>query len=247
MVWLLLFSIVFGGTQSPILDQHFEKMVKKNIPDKEKQEHILNIASSYQHNGDVYNQNKKQTINELEYKFDHKTTPINELEEAFYGYLENEKTLDRKTINCRLKLQKYIEDSVWHNILKGMNSELKEHEKDLNYTHARIENRLYVMRANLTDNIVDKDELSIILKDFDEHSSNVLASSKIIRNLRIYQNDTIRNIQSSRVELESLYQKRYELQTDLFKTYLSFHHTLVNHTTEKEWITIQHNIKPTFY
>ena len=247
MVWLLLFSITFGGVQSPSLNDYFERSIAVNINDEHNKKHVLKVVASYKYNAEVLEDAQRQAVNLLAYEFEHRATPTEELVLTYHKCLDNEVQLNRKTINCRLKIQHNINDEEWKVILSDLSEQGRLHENHLDWTHEKLEESFDVLRTNLNDHIADEAKRSVVLDAFTEHEKQVMGAIDSIQSLRDYRNVVVNNIKSTRKDLERLQDGRYKIQTHLFDTYIVFHKVFVENTTEEEWTSLLKEVKPMIY
>jgi hypothetical protein len=246
MIWLLLLSIIYGDTQSPFLDVHFEKHIKTYVLDKERKKHILTIYKSSKDDATLYMENEQKLTTELEYQFEQQSTSIEDLTQAFIFIGERRNELQHKMINSRLKMQKHLKEEEWKSILSEIEKDLSANEKNLDNTQARLISRFKVINGILKEKISNETSRDKILDAFSTHEMLVIDLAKDIRKHRLHDNATLRNINASREELEVVMDERNQYALDLYNTYISLHQTLAENTTTKEWKAILHEVRTVF-
>lgn len=246
MIWILLLSIIYGGTQSPFLDVNFEKHIKSFVKNEEEKKRILTIYNSSKGDVALYIENEKKNIKELEYQFEQQSTDEADLTQAFLLIGERQKELQSKMINSRLKMQKHIKEDEWNLILSAIENDLRANEKDLDNTTARLESRFGIVRGILKKVVKDENRSDLILDAYGTHELLVMDLSKDIRKHRLYDNPTLQNIQASRQELEQVINERNQFSFDLYKTYISLHQVTAENTESKEWREIIREVKVIF-
>lgn len=246
MIWLLLFSIIYGGTQSPFVDVHFDKHVKSIVKDKDRKKHVLTIYESSRDDVSLYLANEQKLMADLEYQFEQQNTSTEDLTQSFLYIGERRGELQYKMMNARLKMQKYILADEWKLILTEVEKDLAENEKDLDNTQARLVSRFKVVKGVIKDKIEDENSRSKVLEAFETHEMLVMDLEKDIRKHRLQDNTTLRNLYATREELELVMSERNQYSLDLYATYVSLHKTLAENTTPKEWKEISNEVKSIF-
>tara|TARA_B100000809_G_scaffold1765_1_gene2028 strand:+ start:1599 stop:2342 length:744 start_codon:yes stop_codon:yes gene_type:complete len=246
MSWLLLFSIIYGGTQSPFTDVYFEKHINTYILDEERKKDILAIYNSTRVDAALYKINEQKRIDELEYQFEQKRTSSDDLTHSFFLIGERRDDLKEKMINVRLKMQEYIKADEWALILPEIEKDLRMSETNLDYTQARLEMRFNTIGGIIRQEIRAENSREKVLDAFSTHEFLVMDLAKDIRKHRLYDNLTLRSINATRAKLEVVMEERNQYCVDLYKTYIELHQVLAENTTQKEWDSIIHEVKINF-
>ena len=89
MIWILLYSLIFGSSDSPLVNTDLKKYVKKYVVDKERKEQILDLAKDFKSEVKALNKVKKKKFKELHKLNENYNTSKEQLEAVFNANMES--------------------------------------------------------------------------------------------------------------------------------------------------------------
>ena len=238
-LFTLLFTVVFGTSESPFILPKAEKTIKKNIEDKDRREEILTIMKNYKKEWKALEKTKKQQAKSLSKLNKDRNTDTEALAELLRTSRKQREKLNSKLIDGRIKIAGMIKQEEWDEIMKGVIIIKPKTEKKLTKaetkTLLRKDKKIAAIREEIEAafrDTVKRKEVSEYLLRFEEDITDLITEN----NTFTYKDqDVLRDQAATREEVAEVIQRLEDFREKVHHSFLDLRKNLVSLSTEENW------------
>ena len=231
--------IIFGGGESPYILPDAEKLIKKNIEDKDRKKEVLAYMKDYKKEWKALKKTeKKQTKSAAKLNKKRDADP-KELANIFQQSRDQRNVLYDNLIKSRLAVQKLISDEEWDTIIKKALDEKPKTTKKIDKEEAKARFKQNKKIQSIADEIESvfsdektREKAAEYLKDFENDLTNQLLN---IQNFTYEDQEVLRDHNASEDELNSVTQNLENYRNEVHSSYLNLREKLVELSTEENW------------
>ena len=143
MIWAILFSLIFGSSESVLMNPKFNKHVRKHVEDKGRKHKILDLTKAFEKEAKSQRKKEKKKVKEMNDLNTSRTTTAEEFEIFFDKLLNDKIELAHKRIVLRLAVQDQFERTEWDLLLADSKEvwakDGKKRKKDINKLNKSFE------------------------------------------------------------------------------------------------------------
>lgn len=242
MLWILLFILIFGRSESLTMIPKFDKRVKKYVEVEAKKKEILASIKAFKKEKKAHQKGEKKFLKHFAANSLARNTPLEFFEISFEKMYADQNKFDQISVEERLKIQKLLKEDEWQNILKatekGLKKEQKNNQKALKKLNKVIEKIKKSIAKELPDSKKKEQAISIANQLQTDINKEVNAFFKI----NYLENDTLRNINATEAEIQAVVDKMSAIRKNIFDAFVKARFEMVNATTEQEWNSIVKSI-----
>lgn len=108
MIWALLFSIIFGGSESVFLNSKVKKHVRRHVEEKDTRKEIQLIIKDFGKGAKKFRKQEKKWNKELAGLNANRAATSDEFRVFFQRYMEAKKVLHESGISARIEIRDKI-------------------------------------------------------------------------------------------------------------------------------------------
>ena len=246
MIWVLLFSLIFGKSDSPLANPKHQKHIKKVVKDENRQSQILEITKKFKDDVKTLKSLSKGEARSFGKMNKNWETENEEFERIFSLVLENRRIFQEKGIDARVKITPLILDNEWNDYLmfadNAWDKEAKSRKKTLKKLNKRVDKAERVINNKITSTENNKSAINYI----NSFRGTLIQVKKEYSEINSYGNDILRNRHATRNELIEHAEKMNSLRIELHGSFLESRQGIKDLTTEDQWNSIAKSINNIF-
>lgn len=246
MIWILLYSLIFGSSDSPLANTEFKKHVKKYVVDKDRKGEILDIAKDFKSEIKTLNKVKKKNFKELHKLNGDYNRTRQEMETVFNVIMESRMTYQNTEIDVRLKIAPLIMEEEWEQILDKSLKDWDKGQKKRDKAVAKLTKKLDKLDKVVVKKVAEKETLKKVQVVLSTFRSDLLQIQKAYHETHTLANPVIGNLNATREDLEGYYQNNNELRRGFYRSYLDARMGAHKLVSASEWKAISKSMNNVF-
>jgi len=239
MIWALLFSIIFGGSESVFLNSKVKKHIKRHIVEKETRKEVLLIIKDFEKEAKKLKKEEKKWNKELADLNANRTATTGEFKVFFQRYMGTKKELHKRGMSARIEIRDKISPETWEKIIV-----------DAGYTHEKEETKRskYILKLKKSISKIEKKVGKVIIDPsrrtkvkqvFEEFKNSVIEIQREYDRFNYAENVVLAYYNSTMNDLQKVQDEIDLLHWQLFDAFTDTHLKLVHATTDEEWDKVQ--------
>ncbi len=246
MLWVLLFTLIFGGSESALINAKSKKHIKKHVANKEVRNEVLGLIKTYEKEAKSFSKVKKKRKKELAQLNADRSTARDQFKALFSGYMDSKKELDQLAISNSFKSRQLISDSEWQNILVDAVAGYEKNKKKRAKRTAKLKKSIAKVHRSVEKSIKEEKRRSQVKQIVDKFEISMMEIQKNYNQINYQDNEVLRNRNSTKEELVQLQRSMNNLWRELFDLYTSTRTEIAELASDEEWKTIQKSINKIF-
>jgi len=246
MLWVLLFTLIFGGSESALINAKSKKHIKKHVANKEVRNEVLHLIKSYEKEAKSFSKVKKKRKKELAQLNEDRSTSRDQFKALFSGYMDSKKKLDQSAISNSFKARQLISDSEWQNILVDAVADYEKNKKKRQKRTAKLKKSMAKVHRAVEKSINEGKRRSQVKQIVDKFELSMVEIQKNYNQINFQDNEVLRNRNSTKEELVQLQRSMNNLWRELFDLYTSTRTEIAELASDREWKTIQKALNKIF-
>ena len=246
MIWALLFSLIFGGSESVLMNPKFKKHIRKHVEEKERKQQILDLVKVYEKEAKRFHKKEKKKVKEMNALNADRTTSVSEFERFFKRVMEEHLELAKKRMVLRLTIQEQIEKSEWDFLVEDSkivwNKNSKKRVKYIHKLNKSFEKAIFRIKRNILNEKRKQEAISIV----EIFKADLIQKQKDFNGLNISERPVFQDKDVSESDLQSIQDEINLLRWDIYNAYIKAHKDLVEVLEEDEWPKIVKSINKIF-
>lgn len=235
MIWALLFSVLFGGSESVFLDSKVKKHVRRHVEEKDTRKEILLIIKDFEKEGKKFRKSEKNWNKELVDLNANRAATHDEFKAFFQSYMIAKKVLNESGLSARIEIRDKLSQETWEKIIVDARSTYeKEGKKRLKYI-SKMNKSISKIEKKVGKEIADSSRRTEVKQAVQEFKSSVIEIQKEYDRFNYAENAVLANYKSSLNDLQKVQDEHDLLQWQLFNAFTDTHMKLVHATTDEEW------------
>ena len=239
---LAILALIFGGgghLQGAFFElPDVEKLIKRNVEDDLRKKQALKITKDYFKAVKEMRKEEKKLVKQLETAGADRNTSPEGLSDLVNSLSNNELKGMNNWVDLRMNITEVISREEFQKIIEAGTAENKKTEKDDQKVSAKQEKTFLKMRSTLKEEIANKETLDQILRDWQKYEDEVNGLLEMREKKNYKFDETLRNHNATREELQSAIDEFSSANQGVFKAYQTFHFQLIEKTSEAEWDNI---------
>ena len=238
-LFTLLTALVFGGNESPFILQNAEKIIKKEIQDKDRKKEIQAMMKEYKKEWKALNKTKKKQAKSIAKLNKDRNTATEQLAEKFEKFRVQRVELNQKLIDGRIKVARLIEQEEWDKILTDVVQISPKAEKKLTKAEAKVKIKQDKKLQSIGDEIeavfsdpVEREQATQYLLQFEDDIIVFLTSSS---KFTYRDQEALQDRSASKEEIAGVIQKLEDYRANVHHSFLELRKNLVELSNEKNW------------
>ncbi|MCK5468667.1 MAG: hypothetical protein KAI99_09160 [Cyclobacteriaceae bacterium] len=239
MIWALLFSIIFGGSESVFLDSKVKKHIKRHVVEKDSRKEILLIIKNFEKEAKKLRKGEKKWNKELVDLNANRAATSGEFRAFFQRYMEAKKVLNDSGLSARIEIRDKLSPETWGKIIADARSTYEKEGKKRTKYISKLKKSLSKIEKKVGKEISDVSRRTEVIKAVQEFKNSVVETQKEYDRFNYAENAALANYNSSLNDLQKVQEEIDLLLWQLFDAFIDTHMNLVNATTEDEWYKVQ--------
>ncbi len=239
MIWALLFSLIFGGSDNVLINPKSKKHVKKHVIQKETRKEILDIINNYEKDAKKFNKVKKKRKKEMYQMNSDRSVKGDDFREFFKAYMEERKLLDAHALESGIQVRVLISDEEWVLILADAETDYLKRQDKREKKIRQLRKAFRKVEKAIDKSISEGERISGAKHIIQIYKNAVIKIQGDYDNFNYRDNKILSNRNASREELQNAQSTVDVILWELFEAYTKTHVDMVDITTEEEWQKIQ--------
>ena len=246
MLWALLFTLIFSGPESGMINAKFKKHVKKYVVEKERKDQILILVKFFEKESKALRKKEKKSMTQLAELNTSKTTTTEQFQEFFNQVMIDRTKMNDIKLETRMKVQQLIEPSEWDQIVTASKAYWNKNEKKRAKQISKLKKSFLKTELKIEKTITDPHRQQKALAIVRQFKDEVVRIEKAIDDVNINNKTAMGNLNATESEIAEMIKQIYDLQWQLFENYKTNHLQLVEITTDQEWDKIVKSLNKIF-
>ena len=242
MIWALLFSIFFGGSESIFLNSKVKKHIKKHVEEKDTRKEIQLIIKAFEKEGKKFKKSEKDWNRELVDLNANRAATDDQFKAFFQRYMEAKKVLNESGLSARIEIRDKISPEIWEKIIVDARTTYEKEEKKRGKYISKLSKSISKIEKKAGKNITETSRREEVKRAIAEFKNSVIEIQKEYDRYNYAENSVLANYNSSLNELQKVQDELDLLQWQLFNAFTDTHMKLVRFSTDEEWHKVQKSL-----
>lgn len=243
---LVLFSLLLGSDQLPLLIPEEGKAIKKVIVDKETRIKLNLLFKRVEEKEKEYKKDRKNFLKLLDKVTKKQSSSAEDFAKVGTGFQELNADVYEFMVDIRRSLGIYITDKEWEEIIGYSYKEYYKADKDYEKAWPKFEKRINKLNSRVRSAMSDSKSSNPIQKKLTAFGLLTLKNAKLLNTYNVYENEVFNNIHSTKEELEAVSAELLKLRAEVFEEYIAIHQLIASNTSPEEWDKIVNHLNKLF-
>lgn len=241
MIWALVITILISSMtgDSPLLLPESEKIVKKHVVDKEKQEKLLQLIDDAKLERKSFSKADEKRSKELNKLFQVREAKQADFDNLIAAFIASRKKMQAASLNLIFESQNLISETEWDNMKPDYHEGLNKLDKRSKKVANQVRKSFDTLEKSINTSIDDNSKKETVIKTLKDFETNLFDMVESYQKVIIDENSFVFQYQVEKQQLIDLQEEHSKNLENLLIAYTNLHFVAVENTNEDEWKKIR--------